>query len=690
MFVGQRRSLATAGAPPRLPLRLAVWLVHMALPLLGLWLLVAAPFADLRWENDAAHFWLVAATASINLALAAGMNAEARRREDARLFLVSMAFASAAGFLALHALATPSVLLGRNTGFVIATPVGLTLAAVFAAASSLEMSPASAAAVLRVRRAVRSGLVALLLAWAALTLGRFPPFDVLASLDEQHAMLLGFMAAGAALYVLAAVRYWRLYRRRPSVMLLSLVTAFVVLAEALVSVAYGRSWHVSWWEWHALMAAGFAFVAYSAFVHWMREGSPTGLFGAIALAQTLQNLRHEYGRALEALVEVVEGNAVGDARTPVGPAAARVAERFQLTERQAEVLVEAADALAHEREQIRRQGALVAVGREASVIRAESDLLERVMSVVGAAFGRDRLRVDLLRDGRLDAAAGAAARRAVDAMQVAEDSDGAGGAVMALPLMVKGRPAGVLSVRRAGPFAERDRALLASFAAQLSIAVENARLYRQLDTLFHSYMSPEVATSLLADPEQARLGGAVVEVTVLMADLRGFTPFSERSSPDRVVAMLNTHFATFVPIVLDEGGTITSFIGDALMAIFNAPARQDDHALRAARAALRAQQATGAVAAQHEGWPRFRVGIHSGPAVVGNIGAEALRNFTAIGDTVNTAARLEGQAGVGEVVVSASTLAHLGEAAVVEALGGLALKGKAAPAEAYRLVALRG
>jgi class 3 adenylate cyclase len=314
----------------------------------------------------------------------------------------------------------------------------------------------------------------------------------------------------------------------------------------------------------------------------------------------------------------------------------------------------------------------------------------RVLAVTADAFGRDRLRVDLLHDGALDASAAGdgAAAQALAAMAPVEVAEGSG-AVITVPLSVKGRPAGALSVRRPQRgFADRDRALLASFAAQLSIALENARLYRQLDTLFRSYMSPEVATSLLADPDQARLGGAVVEVTVLMADLRGFTPFSERSTPDQVVEMLNTHFATFVPIVLDEGGTITSFIGDALMAIFNAPARQPDHALRAARAALPAQQATTAVATEHD-WPRFRVGINSGPAVVGNIGAELLRNFTAIGDTVNTAARLEGQAGVGEVVVSGSMLAHLGDLAVVEALGGLALKGKAAPADAYRLEALR-
>jgi len=677
------------GAPPRLPLRLMVWVVHMALPLLGLWLLVAAPFTDLRWENHAAHFWLVLATAGINLGLAVGMNAEAVRRDDARLFLVSMAFAAAAGFLGLHALSTPAVLVGRNNGFVVATPVGLMLAAAFAAASALDMSPRTAAAVMRVRAPLRAALLALVVAWTVATLARFPPFDSLASLDEQHAILLGFMAPGAALYLLAAVRYWMIYRRRPSVMLLSLVTAFVVLAEALVAVAYGRNWQVSWWEWHLLMATGFAFVAYSAFVHWMREGSPTGLFGAIALAQTLQNLRREYGRALESLVDVVERNARGDEPAAVGPAAARVAERFELTERQTEVLVEAAEALAHERDQIRRQGALVAVGREASVIRTEQELLERVLAITGSAFGGDELRIDLLHDGRLDAAAeGGAAAAALEVLRPVERSEDQV-AVIALPLTVKGRPAGVLSVRRRGGFAERDRALLASFASQLSIAVENARLYRQLDVLFRSYMSPEVATSLIADPDQARLGGAVVELTVLMADLRGFTPFSERSSPAEVVAMLNTHFATFVPIVLDEGGTITTFIGDALMAIFNAPTRQPDHALRAARAALRAQEATGELAAQHQGWPRFRVGINSGPAVVGNIGAERMRNFTAIGDTVNVAARLEGQAGVGEVVVSASTYAHLGDAAVVESLGGLTLKGKTAPADAYRLVALQ-
>jgi class 3 adenylate cyclase len=372
----------------------------------------------------------------------------------------------------------------------------------------------------------------------------------------------------------------------------------------------------------------------------------------------------------------------------VGRASARIAERFHLTERQAEVLSSAGEALAHERELIRRQAALVAVGQEASVIREEDELLGRVTATTRAAFGRDELRIDLLRDGRLDAGeAQSAAETAVRSLAAVEEPAG-DGALLVLPLTVKAKPAGVLSVRRPrGAFADRDRSLFASFASQLSIALENARLYRQLDTLFRGYISPDVATSLIADPAQAALGGAIAEVTVLMADLRGFTPFSERSSPDQVVEMLNTYFGIVVPIVLDEGGTVIQFVGDALMAIFNAPVRQPDHAARACRAALRAQEATAAIA--QEGWPRFRMGINTGPALVGNIGAEQMRNFTAIGDTTNLAARLEASAEVGSVVISGTTQAQVRDIAVVESVGELVLKGKSKPVPAYRLIALQ-
>jgi adenylate cyclase len=101
------------------PLRASVWVFHMALPLLGLWLLIARPGLDGIWENHLAHFWLVVGTAAVNVAVGLRMSEATRRRNDARLFLVSLAFLSSAGFLLLHALATPQVLLsGKNGGFI--------------------------------------------------------------------------------------------------------------------------------------------------------------------------------------------------------------------------------------------------------------------------------------------------------------------------------------------------------------------------------------------------------------------------------------------------------------------------------------------------------------------------------------------------------------------------------------------
>ncbi|KPV47964.1 hypothetical protein SE17_40620, partial [Kouleothrix aurantiaca] len=243
---------------------------------------------------------------------------------------------------------------------------------------------------------------------------------------------------------------------------------------------------------------------------------------------------------------------------------------------------------------------------EASVILDERALLNRALALAGASFGRDRISIGLVQNGHLrmlDAGGAAvaaqpapspAARPAVLAAAlrgapISEDREN-GGALAALPLSVKGHVVGVLAVQRAhGQLAERDRWLLRSLASQLSIALENARLYHQIDGLFRQYMAPSVATTLLADPSQAALGGAMLEVSVLFADLRGFTSFSERATPAEVVAMLNQYFGIAAPLILAEAGTIDKFVGDALMALWNAPTRQPDHALRAARAALAMQ-----------------------------------------------------------------------------------------------------
>lgn len=213
-------------------------------------------------------------------------------------------------------------------------------------------------------------------------------------------------------------------------------------------------------------------------------------------------------------------------------------------------------------------------------------------------------------------------------------------------------------------------------------------LRERVDQLLHQYLSPEVASSLIADPTRAALGGKEVEVTVLFADLRGYTAFAERRSPTEVVEQLNAAFGAVVPIVLSEGGTVVQFMGDALMAIFNAPNPQPDHALRAARAALAMQRAVQELPGA-DARPRFRVGLNSGPALVGNIGSAEIRNFSALGDTTNLAARLQTYAAEGSVVVGANTYQQIRNVAVLRPLGAPALKGKAQAVEVYELIGLR-
>jgi class 3 adenylate cyclase len=212
-------------------------------------------------------------------------------------------------------------------------------------------------------------------------------------------------------------------------------------------------------------------------------------------------------------------------------------------------------------------------------------------------------------------------------------------------------------------------------------------LHDRVDALLRSYLSPDVAATLIEDPDRAALGGVEVEVTVLFADLGGYTAFAETASPSEVVAMLNAVFGAAVPVVLAEGGAVVQFMGDAMMAIFNAPRPQPDHALRAARAALALQAVVAGL--PHAGTrPRFRVGLNSGPAIVGNIGAIEIRNFLAIGDTTNLAARLQTFAPEGSVVIGPSTYELIRSHAVVRRLGTPALKGKAEPVEVWELLGL--
>ncbi|SPM32904.1 hypothetical protein MRAB57_703 [Mycobacterium rhizamassiliense] len=655
-------------------LRTVNWLMHMALPMLALWLLLAQPEVDLAWDDRAAHFVLVLSAAVVSVVLGALIARAARARDDARLWLVSLVFITTAGFFGLHALITPGVLMDTSDAeFMLPTRIGLMLAGVVALTSSITFSPARNAFLWSVRRPLLVLVGALMAACGVAilcgVLDRLPDQDRLEHAEQVTALVSG------ALFGAAALAYLPIYRRRRAVVVMSVLTAFVLLGEASVALALGMSWHASWWLWHVLMTLAFCFIAYSARIQFNREGTTRGLFDSLATQQTIAELRRDYSAALEAMVDVLERRERGEQVQP-DAVAARLADQFELSDQQVAVLKRGAEALGAEREQVRKLGTLVAVGGESSVIQDEDVLLRRVMAAIGDAFPGDEFRLGLVRAGELSFSNGAACAHEGPADARRPNEDGA----LDLPLIVKGQVTGVIEARRrGGAFADADVALLRSFATQSSIALENARLYQNLDGLFRSYMSPAVATTLLADPDQAGLGGAITDVTVLIADLHGFTAFAETTSPDRVVTMLNTYYGATVPVILETGGTVTQFLGDAVMAIWGAPVHQPDHALRAARAGLALHVAAEEAAAGHPDWPRFRVGINTGPALVGNIGAAEMRHFTAIGDTTNLASRLQSVAQPGQVVLGPTTSATLGAAARVSSGGWVKVKGKRYP-----------
>jgi class 3 adenylate cyclase len=178
------------------------------------------------------------------------------------------------------------------------------------------------------------------------------------------------------------------------------------------------------------------------------------------------------------------------------------------------------------------------------------------------------------------------------------------------------------------------------------------------------------------------------DMSILFADLKGFTTYSESHPPAEVTAMLNTYFQQVVPVTVQRyGGEVDRLIGDAVMVTFNRRGDRPDHAERAAAAGLALQEAAAEVSRLHPDWPRFRVGINSGDVSVAVLGAAGGRTHTVIGDTVNTASRLESRAPVGGVAISAETAARLPRARTVS-LGLLELKGKEAPLEAYQLLGL--
>ncbi|MCR4406488.1 MAG: adenylate/guanylate cyclase domain-containing protein [Anaerolineae bacterium] len=223
----------------------------------------------------------------------------------------------------------------------------------------------------------------------------------------------------------------------------------------------------------------------------------------------------------------------------------------------------------------------------------------------------------------------------------------------------------------------------------LRFALEQ-RERRRVQDIFGRYVSPQVAAMLsLEDPRLVRPGGTRREISVLFADIRGFTTIAESLPPELVVNLLNAYDGPLTQAVFEQGGFLDKFTGDGIMALFGVPLSQPDHAERAVRAALAMRAAAQRVSAQRGEieWPiRYGIGVTSGEAVVGNIGGEERMDFTAIGDVVNLAARLEGQAQADEVLISEHTYQLVRDKVKVERLPPMRVRGKKEPVLVYRVL----
>lgn len=266
---------------------------------------------------------------------------------------------------------------------------------------------------------------------------------------------------------------------------------------------------------------------------------------------------------------------------------------------------------------------------------------------------------------------------------------------MSVPLWHGADAIGVLYVDspRSAPLSAADLDVLQALAAYAAVAIEQARLTtrvleeaRQRERL-QRYHSSAVVEQILKQHGDADAPFLAEErdLTVLFADIVGFTAIAERMAPSEVAQMLNRCFAVMCDAVFAEQGTLDKFIGDAALAVFGAPIPQPDHAARAARVAGSMRRAVAALSAHPP--IALRIAINSGRATVGDIGSPQRREYTVLGDVVNTCSRLVRDAcAPGQIVLSATTRAGLDDSMTVRALGPVTLRGRGKPVEIFELL----
>jgi adenylate cyclase len=274
--------------------------------------------------------------------------------------------------------------------------------------------------------------------------------------------------------------------------------------------------------------------------------------------------------------------------------------------------------------------------------------------------------------------------------------------VIASPILASNELVGMIYADLQDPiqrFTADDLELLNTIAIQAGLAVNTSQAHERLQSQaaarmrFERFLPPSVVDAVMRGTESLKLGGKRQDITVLFADVRGFTTLSEQRAPEEIVEILNRYFTLASELIFQYGGTLDKYIGDGLFAFFGAPYADPEHPLKAARAAWALQQALAEFnqSLQRDQLPEIAVGIgiNTGAALVGYIGSEKRTDYTAIGDAVNIAARLESIAPPGKIIISAPTSQCIGHEFLFRQLGETPLKGKAQPLSIAEIIGVR-
>lgn len=273
-------------------------------------------------------------------------------------------------------------------------------------------------------------------------------------------------------------------------------------------------------------------------------------------------------------------------------------------------------------------------------------------------------------------------------------------AVLCVPLLRENDVEGAIYVTRERPFLPAEHDLVGALGHLVGLGIEQARLREQvqnetaLRSTLERFHTPEVVEKIMLTGHRSDTGGVEpflepLEATVLFCDLSSFTAFSERYPPSRVANLLNAYLSRMTEVIFEHRGTVDKYIGDAVMAIFGAPFPAEDDPVRAVACALAMRSAFNAVIADRppEERLRVRIGVNTGPVVAGLIGSKLRLEYTALGDAVNVASRLEAAAQPGQILIGPRTMDVVNGRFLIQTRGPIALKGKAEPVEVFEVVA---